>query len=231
MTKRFQNQIARPLAMPLIATFLMMLLPGSAGFASTENMPAKDQFIADNQHQSLSEPPVSQLEIDAELSVGRPFTFVWRDKNKKAIDVFGVIDVAAPRAIVWDVMIDCMQAMEIVRSLKKCMVLETAEDGSWDVRRHISKGSPLTPKVESIFRSDYDPLRSIRISRAGGDMEKQNAVWTLATLEDGITRVTYRAASNPQYSVPNFLLKRAMRKDMPIILKNLKAASEKNLLE
>jgi hypothetical protein len=106
--------------------------------------------------------------------------------------------------------------------------LETAPDGSWDIRKQKVKVGFLLPKNVSVFRSDYDKPHTIHISLAGGDMKVQHGVWTLTERGDGKTRVTYRATLQPKFPVPTGLLKKGMRDDVPRILYNMRDQSEKD---
>ena len=88
----------------------------------------------------------------------------------------------------------------------------------------------MLPKSVSIFRSDYDVNKSIKISLAGGNMKVQDGLWTLTPLENNKTRVAYRATVLSKFSVPRGLIKRAMRKDVPDILTNMRTEAENDYL-
>jgi len=149
-------------------------------------------------------------QAEAILQGGDYYITVWRDKSQddKAINVFGAIDVEATPQTIWNVMIDCKRTMDIVARMSVCEVLQATPDGSWDIRRQKIKPGFLLPKITSVFRSDYDPPRTIQISLAGGDMKVQEGVWTLTPLENGKTRIYYQARLRPKFPVPNGLLKR-----------------------
>ncbi len=169
-------------------------------------------------------------EAEASLLRGDYYISVWQDKsrNDKAIDVFGAIDIAAAPETIWAIMTDCRRTLDIVIQMTLCEVLETAPDGSWDVRRQKIKVGALLPKSTSIFRSDYDRPHHIQISLLGGNMKIQEGEWALAILENGKTRVSYRARLRPKFPVPNGLLKRGIRQDIPRIFENLRDQSEQD---
>lgn len=180
-------------------------------------------------------PIVSALEIP-ELTVAQQKSLedgghviqVWRDRTRDdgAMDVFGAIDIQAPAATIWKIMLDCEQALKIVKDMRSCEILETAPDGSWDIREQKIKVGPLLPKSISIFRSDYIEPHSIKISLQGGNMKVQDGVWKLDPVPSGKVRVMYRAAVRSKFTVPNGLIKRAMRKDVPEILRKMRSEAE-----
>jgi len=176
--------------------------------------------------------PVSMVPLSQDaktaLSRGDHVIHVWRDKSRtdKALDVFGAIDIAASPETIWHLMTDCARAKDIVNQMTLCQVLETAPDGSWDIRKQKIKIGFLLPKSVSVFRSDYQKPHTIRISLVGGNMKVQDGFWSLTPLGNGKTRVIYRAAVRPKFPVPAHFLKKGMRDDMPAILINLRRMSE-----
>jgi len=165
---------------------------------------------------------------EAVLQSGAALTHVWRDKSRNdgALDVYGAIDVKASPATLWDIMTDCKRSGEIVPNMTSCQVLETSPDKSWDIREQKFKLGFLLPKAKSRFRTTYRPYQSMTIRRVGGDLKVQNAIWSLATQDNGVTRVSYRATILSKLPVPRGLIKRATRKDTPQIMRNLKRAAE-----
>jgi len=178
-----------------------------------------------------SKPQANLLSPEAliALSDGLPVVFVWYDKSRanKALDVFAAIDIDAAPETIWRVMTDCSYAKKIVADMTYCKVLETAADGSWDIRKQKVKVGFLLPKGISIFRSDYDKPHTIKISLVGGNMKILEGVWELSPLPNSKTRVTYSALSLPKFPVPKGLLKRAVRHDVPVILTNLRMQSQR----
>lgn len=166
-------------------------------------------------------------EAKAAMANGAPFVKVWYDKTNSdgAIDVISAIDVTASRDDLWAIMTDCGATLKVIDDLKSCEVLEAAPDGSWDIRKHKSKvNMVITAKI--VFRSDYDPLREIKVSKVSGDMKVQDATWTLTDQGNGVTRVSYRSRSAPNFPVSKKKLQKAARKDIPKIMTRLKTLAE-----
>lgn len=190
---------------PVIVALALM----GHGFAMAESMTTE----------GLITPGVADM-----LEGGGVHAEVWRDETRddRALDVFSAVDIAASPEVIWAVMTDCDRSIDIVGKMRTCEVIEAGE--GWDTRAQTLRSGLIT--TTSVFRSDYDFPHEIRISKAGGDMEVQEGVWRLEPLGDGKTRVSYRAASCPSFPVPSGMLKRAMRKDVPEILRNLRAVAE-----
>lgn len=161
------------------------------------------------------------------LRSGKVVTHVWRDKSRedKALDVFGAVDIMATPETIWNIMTDCNRGSEIVKGMKSCKILETREDGS-DIRQQVFDMGVFLPNAKTEFLSVYNYLQSIKISRTGGDLKIQDALWDITPLTDNMTRVSYRATIKLKFPVPRSLIKNATRKDTPQIMRNLRRVSE-----
>lgn len=170
----------------------------------------------------------AQAQSDILIADQDIYVKVWKDKSRqdKAVEVEGGININAPAETIWDIMLDCEQALIIVPKMRVCEVLETSNDGSWDIREQKIRIAPLIPKSVSIFRSDFNPYQSIKISLMDGSMAVQEGIWTLDPIDTNKTRVSYWAALKPKFPVPNGILKNGVRKDVPKLLQNLKTQSE-----
>ena len=136
--------------------------------------------------------------------------------------VRGRVDIEAPPAVVWNVILDCGRARRMAPNVKSCRVLDRATDGSWDVREMVV-APPLVPKVRSVFRSSYDPIKRITFECTGGDVEQCQGEWRLVPLANGGTRVHYtNRASSPFPAIPASLTREAMKSDMIKALKGLR---------
>lgn len=153
------------------------------------------------------------------------FAEVSPDPGGTAGIVRGRIDIEAPPAVVWNVILDCGRARRMAPNVRSCRVLATAPDGSWDLREMVV-APPLTPKVRSVFRSSYDPVRRISFKCAGGDVKVCEGEWRLTPLANGGTRVHYtNRADSPFPAIPASLTREALRGDMVRALKALRRES------
>lgn len=137
------------------------------------------------------------------------------------------IDVAAPPARLWSVMLDCQRALIFIEGLKSCRVLERGPNDAWDIREHKSKWLAILPELRSVFRSDYKANSEIKFRRVEGDIRFLEGQWKLEPLAGGTaTRLTYRARIGISAPVPGFMLRAALESDVPKRLKALRAEAE-----
>jgi carbon monoxide dehydrogenase subunit G len=150
------------------------------------------------------------------------FAEVSPDPDGTAGIVRGRVDIEAPPAVVWNVILDCRRAKRMAPNVQSCKVLDKAADGSWDLREMVV-APPLVPKVRSVFRSSYDPHRRITFKCAGGDVKVCDGEWRLTPLASGGTRVNYtNRAASPYPAIPAGLTRDAMKNDMVKALKALR---------
>lgn len=165
----------------------------------------------------------------AQLKAHQVVSKIWRNRqrNDGAIDAFAAVHIKAPPQDIWAVMTSCEKSLEVVTNMKSCDILETSDQG-WDIREQKFRAPFPFKSFRTVFRADYIANKQIIIQRTGGDMKVQDAVWRIVPLENGVSRVTYRAAVQPKIPVPRFLLRRAVSQDTPEILRNLRAVVEAN---
>lgn len=131
------------------------------------------------------------------------------------------IDIPAPPAVVWRVMLDCPRAPRFVPKLKSCAVVEGSAAAGADVREHKLAG-PLGT-VRNVFRSTYVPERRITSARVGGDLKLSEGEWRLEPIANGTaTRVSYVSRLALNAPVPSGMIRRAMQRDAPAVLRALR---------
>lgn len=157
-------------------------------------------------------PPRAQALLDR----GRPYVDVEPDPDGSSGAILAVIDVAAPQAVVWDVMTDCELAPKLVANLKSCRVLERDPQGRWDIREEVTRAT-FTPSVRTVYREDFEPNRRMAFHRTGGDLKVFEGEWRLEPHGDQV-RVTYRARVAAPFSAPGWVARLALRRDVPMAL-------------
>jgi uncharacterized protein YndB with AHSA1/START domain len=127
-----------------------------------------------------------------------------------------------PEAI-WRVMTDCAQTQLFVPGLKRCRRLEGAADGRWEDIEHEIRYSWYLPTVVYVLRADYDRPHRIDFHRIRGDLKQEEGTWVLGATADGsATVVEYEMYLDPGFWVPQFLINRSLRKDLPAALAGLR---------
>ncbi len=155
-----------------------------------------------------------------------PTIEVKPDSQGASGEVRASIEIAAPPAEVWTVLIDCAAVPRLMVNVHSCRVLDRDPAGRWDVREHVTNAS-LLPAVRTVLRSDYDAPHSLRFHRIEGDFRVLEGSWTLEPLDGGTrTRVTYESRMTAPFAVPNFIVRAVLRRDLPQTLVNLRTACE-----
>jgi len=135
---------------------------------------------------------------------------------------------ASPEAI-WRVMTDCTQTRSFVPGLKGCRRLDGAADGSWEDIEHEVRYSWLLPTVRYVFRAHYDRPRRIDFRRTSGDLKEEEGTWLLTQTPDAsATVVEYEVYVDPGFWIPQVLVSRSLRKDLPAALTGLRDRVEQS---
>ncbi|HEX3847198.1 MAG TPA: SRPBCC family protein [Steroidobacteraceae bacterium] len=135
------------------------------------------------------------------------------------------VTIHARREVVWSLITSCTEALTLVPGLQACRVLETAPDGSWQRIRHVLDYSWYLPRLTYEFRASYvHPVR-ISIERVSGDLTTLRASWDLDGVEGG-TRARYAVVLVPGFWVPHWLVRAALRRDLPKMLRSIAARAE-----
>ena len=163
--------------------------------------------------------------LAARLADGAVFAEVRPDPGGASGVIHGAVDIAAPRAVIWDTIRDCSRAGRMAPGVRACQVAETGPDGRWDVREMTVRWSPLTPSFSTVFRSDYDPPGRIRFRCTGGDVACRGQ-WRLEPLPGGRTRVIYENRATAPFDLPAVITRAAMRRDVARALAALRRESE-----
>jgi Polyketide cyclase / dehydrase and lipid transport len=84
------------------------------------------------------------------------------------------------------------------------------------------------PTVRYVFRAEYDRPHRIDFHRISGDLKEQEGTWLLTQTPDAAaTIVEYDLYLEPGFWVPQVLINRTLRKDLPAILAGLRERSER----
>ena len=151
---------------------------------------------------------------------------VTSDGHGASGTVHGVVEIAAPRATVWRILVDCAGAHLLMVNLKSCRVTRENLAAHWDEREQISRGS-LLPGIRTVVHSDYDAPRQVSFYRVSGDLKLLEGEWRLESLDGGTrTRVTYDSRITPSFIAPGPIVRAVLRHDMPLTLNNLRDACE-----
>jgi ribosome-associated toxin RatA of RatAB toxin-antitoxin module len=126
----------------------------------------------------------------------------------------------APAERIWEVMVDCDGAPEFVPGLRECRVVEQGD--GWEVLQHRVRISSLLPQVTYRFRATYRRPERIDFVRVSGDLDAMEGSWTLLPVDEGRTVVRYSVYLDPGFLAPQWLVRQALRHDLPELLRTLR---------
>jgi hypothetical protein len=135
------------------------------------------------------------------------------------------VRIHASREVVWSLITSCPESLRMVPGLEVCDVLETAPDQSWQRIRHVMNYSWYLPKTSYVIRAAYDRPTMVSIERISGDLRTLRGSWELKS-DGGYTIAHYMVYLAPGFWVPHWMVRSALRKDLPKMLRALRARAE-----
>jgi hypothetical protein len=135
------------------------------------------------------------------------------------------VRIHAPREVVWSLITSCAEALHLVPGLMNCEVTETAPDRSWQRIRHVLDYSWYAPRLTYEIRAAYEPPSRVSIERVSGDLRVLRGSWALQS--DGNDTIAHYAVDlAPGFWVPHWLVRSALRRDLPKMLRALRTRAE-----
>lgn len=212
---RTNDRRRRPVAalLPLLlASTWALVAPGTTHGADHRGQSA-DWALTDQQ--------LERVKAGAEIAEGTVAP------DKPIVDIRAAIKIAAPPEKVFRTLVDCVQALRFVPHLRRCAVLESAPDGSWqNVEQTVDYGL-LVPRKSYVFHAEYEKYSRIRFSNVRGEFRENRGVWTFRPIDDGrATVVTYEARVAPAFYVPRWMMRNIVKRDLPDLMRGLKTHAE-----
>ncbi len=147
------------------------------------------------------------------------------DAAEQSGSASATVKIRARRDVVWSLIASCAEAVRLVPGLVACDVIETAPDHSWQRIRHVLDYSWYVPKLTYEFRASYDRPSRVSIERLSGDLRVLRGSWSLQ--EDGDFTVAHYAVDlAPGFWVPHWIVRAALRRDLPKMLRALRSRAE-----
>ena len=147
------------------------------------------------------------------------------DAGEQSGKATGTVRIHASREVVWSLITSCQDAMRILPGLQACEVMSTAPDHSWQLIRHVMNYSWYIPTVTYQMRATYDRPARVVIERESGDLRRLHCSWDLKADGD-YTVAQYVVELSPGFWVPQWMVRSALRRDLPKMLRALKSRAE-----
>ena len=150
---------------------------------------------------------------------------VFLDPAQQSGNAKGTVRIHARREVVWSLITSCPESVALVPGLVACEVLETAPDRSWQRIRHVMNYSWFAPKLTYEIRASYDQPSRVSIERISGDLRILRGSWVLNSDGD-FTLAHYAVDLAPGFWVPQWIVRSALRHDLPKMLRALRSRAE-----
>jgi hypothetical protein len=147
------------------------------------------------------------------------------DAGEQSGSASASVRIHARREVVWSLITSCAEALRLVPGLKACDVMETAPDRTWQRIRHVMDYSWYSPKLTYEIRASYDEPSRVSIERVSGDLARLRGSWQLQ-IDGGDTIAHYTVDLAPGFWVPRWLVRGALRRDLPKMLRALRTRAE-----
>jgi hypothetical protein len=136
-----------------------------------------------------------------------------------------MIRIRAPRETVWAVLSSCAAALRIVPGLRVCEVHETAADASWARIRQVMDYSRFLPPMSYEVKAIYMKPEAIVFERVAGRLVSLRGSRLLQS--DGESTIAhYGFFFEPGFWAPHWLVRAALKRDLPKMLRALRANAE-----
>jgi Polyketide cyclase / dehydrase and lipid transport len=165
---------------------------------------------------TLAQEAAQQGDIEVRVSL---------DPAEQSGNAIAAVRIHAHREVVWSLITSCSESLILVPGLVSCQVLETAPDQSWQRIRHVMNYSWFVPKVSYEIRAAYDPPTRVAIERISGDLRVLKGSWVLNSDGD-YTVAHYTVDLAPGFWVPQWIVRTALRHDLPKMLRALRSRAE-----
>ena len=150
---------------------------------------------------------------------------VTLDAGEQSGRASATVSIHAKREVIWGLITQCSEALRLVPGLIECNVLETAADHSWQRIRHILDYSWYVPRLTYEIRATYTEPEQVIVERVAGDLARMRASWILKS-QGEYTVAQYRMELVPGFWVPHWIVRAALKRDLPKMLRAVQMRAE-----
>lgn len=164
--------------------------------------------------------------VDREKLLAGEVLFDFAGERRYQGAVRAAVLVRAQPGDVWDVLSDCESAPGYVPHVEHCELLETRDGGFTRTYRQTVKYAWFLPRFEHVFSLRYRPGDGVHLERISGPIEHMEGVWHLVPQGDETTLVAQHLELRPGLPVPRFVVGASLRRDIPLILSEVRTRAE-----
>jgi hypothetical protein len=136
--------------------------------------------------------------------------------------------VRAPKKVIFDILRECEIAPEFVPNVVACKLIDSVDDGDSELFVQTVKPAFFVPRFEHVFRLDYFPYDRIEVHRVSGPIAEMDGAWWLLDdpRADGTVLLVHTLRLRPGIPVPRMFVRATLRRDLPTVLKAVRARAE-----
>src|SRR3984957_4861408 len=169
--------------------------------------------------------PASDLGQESALH-GDMEVAVSLDPGEQSGSASASVRIHASREVIWPLITTCAEARRLVPGLVAGNGLETAADGAGERTHQVLEYSWFVPKLAYEIRASYyQPPSRVSIERVSGDLLTLRGSWVLQSDGD-YTIAHYTIALAPGFWVPHWMVRAALRHDLPKMVRAPRARAE-----
>jgi ribosome-associated toxin RatA of RatAB toxin-antitoxin module len=158
--------------------------------------------------------PSASGEADAQVDV--------REENGAYV-VAATFDVSHPAATVIAVLTDYEQIPRFMPDVRTSRVLERSDGLTVVEQEAVAKLMMFSKRIHLVLEV-HQQAGEIRFrDRCGKSFSHYEGTWTITESVTGQTTVAYRLSATPSFDVPEFLLKRLLKRDATQMIQRLQA--------
>jgi len=172
------------------------------------------------------QPLVVAQPCDARQKSDSAHSVIEEVHNGKSFSVSRALIKAKPDEV-WHVLTDYNNAHRTFPMMKKCQVIE--DKGSTKIMKHVVAPSGLPCSYEYVIELKETDKKSLEWKRLSGSFKEVDGWWRLEPADGGRhTHVTYATYVNGGMFMPQGMIKRQFRSDMPQVMALLTKLAENN---
>lgn len=161
-------------------------------------------------------PAKSETDVAPEVTI--------RHREQGGFQLSAHIKIAAPVAVVWDILLDCGQAMHYVPGIRRCEIVQSGEN--YDLTRHRVKPYSFMPAVDYLFHADYMHHQRVSMQLVEGNLREFSGEWLFSSCGEWCTSLSYEGMVEAAWFVPLMFERRALSQDYPKMLNRLRRLAE-----
>lgn len=127
---------------------------------------------------------------------------------------------------IWDLLKACEISPEFVPHVEDCRRVAALEECNCDIFEQTVKPALFLPRFEHVFRLEYFPPERIEVSHISGPIDVLEGTWTLVSRPDAPTILLHSLTVNPGIPVPRLFVRNSLRRDLPTVLREVRARAE-----